>query len=113
MDPRLRGDDELMEKWAQLRTLRAQVLEAIEPLRREKVLGSGLEAEVTVPADAPEANLDELFITASVTRGQDIEVTRTALHKCGRCWRHLPEVAEDGTLCDRCEDVVGSMAAAQ
>jgi isoleucyl-tRNA synthetase len=30
----------------------------------------------------------------------------TTHHKCGRCWRHLPEVTEDGTLCGRCEDVV-------
>jgi isoleucyl-tRNA synthetase len=27
-------------------------------------------------------------------------------HKCGRCWRHLPEVAEDGALCNRCDHVV-------
>jgi isoleucyl-tRNA synthetase len=33
-------------------------------------------------------------------------VTRTTHHKCGRCWRHLPEVAEDGDLCGRCDDVV-------
>lgn len=33
-------------------------------------------------------------------------VGRTDLHKCGRCWRHLPEVASDGDLCNRCEDVV-------
>jgi len=30
------------------------------------------------------------------------------MHKCGRCWRHLPEVSDDGALCDRCEDVVGA-----
>ena len=34
--------------WAELRELRTQVTEAIEPLRRDKVLGSSLEAEVTV-----------------------------------------------------------------
>jgi isoleucyl-tRNA synthetase len=33
-------------------------------------------------------------------------VTKTDKHKCGRCWRLLPEVAEDGGLCARCEDVV-------
>ncbi|MEY4160519.1 MAG: isoleucine-tRNA ligase [Pseudomonadota bacterium] len=93
-------------KWGELRSLRAQVLEAIEPLRREKVLGSGLEAEVTVPKDAPEADLAELFITATVTRGQDIAVKRTDHHKCGRCWRHLPDVGQDGDLCGRCESVV-------
>lgn len=103
-------DDALAERFASLRALRGQVLEAIEPLRREKVLGSGLEAEVTVPADAPEADLAELFITAKVIRGQGdaVTVTRTSDHKCGRCWRHLPDVAEDGDLCGRCESVVGA-----
>ena len=103
-------DDALAERFAALRALRGQVLEAIEPLRREKVLGSGLEAEVTIPADAPEANLAELFITAKVARGQGdgVTVTRTSDHKCGRCWRHLPDVAEDGELCGRCESVVGA-----
>jgi isoleucyl-tRNA synthetase len=35
-----------------------------------------------------------------------VEVTKTTHHKCGRCWRHLPEVSEDGALCGRCEAVV-------
>ncbi|MCB2074455.1 MAG: class I tRNA ligase family protein, partial [Novosphingobium sp.] len=102
-----------MERWQALIGLREKVLETIEPLRREKVLGSGLEAEVAVPADAPDADLEELFITATVTRaqGDDVSVTRTSHHKCGRCWRHLPDVAEDGALCGRCETVVGSMEA--
>ena len=96
-------------RWADLRALRTEVNEAIEPLRREKVLGSGLEAVVTVPASAPEADLAELFITATVARGQGegVTVSRTTDHKCGRCWRHLPEVTEDGALCGRCDDVVG------
>jgi isoleucyl-tRNA synthetase len=35
-----------------------------------------------------------------------IEVARTDYLKCGRCWRHLPEVPEEGGLCGRCEEVV-------
>lgn len=107
-------DEGLATKWEELRALRAQVLEAIEPLRREKVLGSGLEANVTVPESAPDADLAELFITAKVTRGQGdgVTVSRSDDHKCGRCWRLLPEVKEDGDLCDRCDDVVGADAAA-
>ncbi|MBF5090195.1 isoleucine--tRNA ligase [Novosphingobium sp. NBM11] len=99
------------DRWAELRALRTTVNEAIEPLRREKVLGSGLEAQVLVPEGAPEANLAELFITGTVVRGQDdgVTVTRTHDHKCGRCWRHLPEVAEDGALCARCETVVAEL----
>ena len=99
-----------MAHWAELRALRVAVNEAIEPLRREKVLGSGLEANVIVPATAPEADLAELFITAKVTRGQGegVTVSRTSDSKCGRCWRHLPDVAEDGALCGRCASVVGA-----
>jgi isoleucyl-tRNA synthetase len=66
---------------------------------------------VLVPEGAPEADLAELFITGTVVRGQDdgVTVTRTHDHKCGRCWRHLPEVAEDGALCARCETVVAEL----
>ena len=35
-----------------------------------------------------------------------VAVTRTERDKCGRCWRHLPEVSEDGALCARCDEVV-------
>ena len=106
-------------RWDALRELREDVMEAIEPLRREKLIRSGLEADVVVPASAvpagfSDADLAELFITASVTRGDSdaVTVTRTSHAKCGRCWRLLPSVAEDGELCDRCEDVVEQMDAA-
>ncbi|WP_295530147.1 class I tRNA ligase family protein, partial [Novosphingobium sp. Chol11] len=101
-------DPALLEKWQELRSLRIAVNEAIEPLRREKVLGSGLEALVTIPVGAPEADYAELFITGTVTVGQNvgITVTRTTDHKCGRCWRHLPEVTADGALCGRCAGAI-------
>ena len=93
--------------WAQVRALRTQVTEAIEPLRREKIVRSSLEAEVVVPeAPMPVAALAELFIVAKVTMGDAIAVSRTDYDKCGRCWRLLPDVAEDGALCDRCAEVV-------
>ena len=103
-----------MDRWATLRTLREKVTEAIEPLRRDKIIGSSLAAEVTVPDTAPsdtsDADLAELFITAKVQRsqGEDVIVTPTDNHKCGRCWRHLPEVSEDGALCARCDDVISA-----
>jgi len=107
-------------KWDKLRALREDVMEAIEPLRREKVIRSGLEADVIVPADAvpdgfSDDDLAELFITASVARSDsaDVTVTRTSENKCGRCWRLLPSVTEDGDLCDRCEPVVAQLDAAR
>ncbi|MES2135624.1 MAG: class I tRNA ligase family protein, partial [Pseudomonadota bacterium] len=94
------------QRWDGLRGNRLLVTEAIEPLRRDKVIGSSLEAEVTVAFDAGYPDLAELFITSTVTRGDGLKVVKTSNHKCGRCWRHLPEVSQDGDLCDRCEDVV-------
>ena len=111
--PATSADD---NRWDALRDLRETAMEAIEPLRREKIIRSGLEAAVTVPDDIvpqgfSDADLAELFITASVTRrqGTDVTVTRTDNHKCGRCWRLLPEVTEDGDLCARCDDAVSQM----
>jgi len=98
--------NELEEKWAGLRELRIAVTEAIEPLRRDKVIGSSLEAEVTLSSDADPALLAELFIVSSVNRGDAIAVTKTSKYKCGRCWRLLPEVGADGDLCARCDEVV-------
>ncbi|HEX4695584.1 isoleucine--tRNA ligase [Sphingomonas sp.] len=104
--PSLPGDAPQATNWDDIRTLRGAVTEAIEPFRRDKLIKSSLEAEVTVPelpvaADA----LAETFIVAKVSKG-DLSVARTEFHKCGRCWRHLPEVTADGALCDRCEKVV-------
>ncbi|MBN9505292.1 MAG: isoleucine--tRNA ligase [Altererythrobacter sp.] len=103
-------------RWAALRALREKVTEAIEPLRREKIVRSSLEAEVTVPASAvPEgvsdAELAELFITGTVGRGEadSVSVRKSGDAKCGRCWRLLPEVAEDGALCHRCEEAVAQL----
>jgi isoleucyl-tRNA synthetase len=93
--------------WAHLRELRSTVTEAIEPLRRDKVIGSSLEAEVTLPElPAPADFLAELFISSTVHQGATLKISKTHNHKCGRCWRYLPEVEEDGALCDRCEEFV-------
>ncbi|HEY0706364.1 MAG TPA: class I tRNA ligase family protein, partial [Polyangia bacterium] len=106
LDTEWREDAALETKWGELRRLRETVTEAIEPLRRDKVIGSSLEAEVTVDSKADAALLAELFIVSSVKPGDALSVTKTDKHKCGRCWRLLPEVTEDGNLCARCEGVV-------
>ena len=112
--PALPGDDAISTEWEDVRRLRERVTEAIEPLRREKTVRSSLEAEVTVPDLIEDADLlAEIFIVAKVAEGgEDIAVTRTDHHKCGRCWRLLPDVSEDGALCGRCESVVGREMAA-
>jgi isoleucyl-tRNA synthetase len=122
------ADENLETVWFAARSLRGVVNARLEELRREKEIGSSLEAEVTIVVSDENdfkavGGLDfgEIFITSSgsVTIGeidtglpiQSMSVTRTAHHKCGRCWRHLPEVAEDGALCSRCDQVVAGMDA--
>jgi isoleucyl-tRNA synthetase len=115
------ADSALADKWTHLRTLRTQVTEAIEPLRREKQIGSSLAAEVDLTIADPATvaalvgvDLAELFISGEVqAAGGRVEqgvvavtVRPTIDDKCGRCWRHLPEVTGDGTLCGRCEEVL-------
>ena len=105
--PQLGEDEALMARWTEIRGLRAQVTEAIEPLRREKTVRSSNEAEVTVPSLPLEPHaLAEAFIVADVRMADDVMVMRTGHHKCGRCWRHLPDVSADGELCGRCAEVV-------
>ncbi|WP_188236085.1 isoleucine--tRNA ligase [Sphingopyxis sp. LK2115] len=115
--PSFEHDKELVLRNSELRELRGKVTEAIEPLRREKVVRSSLEAEVmmsdleTVLRDFDPAYLAETFISGAVHRvpgHEGISIKPTENHKCGRCWRHLPEVAADGALCNRCETVLGA-----
>jgi isoleucyl-tRNA synthetase len=116
-------DEPLGRKWSHVRELRETVTEAIEPFRRAKTIGSSLEAEVSVRVK--DANLAERaqsvdftevcivskarvtgFADDSISELRLVDVGKTDNHKCGRCWRHLPEVTEDGDLCKRCDEVV-------
>lgn len=121
------SDDALVAKWATVREARDRVLAAIEPLRREKQIGSGLQAEVELVVADPawldklsSVDLQEVFISGDVQMtggnagGEPIQVSvrPTPEDKCGRCWRHLPEVQEDGALCVRCDEVVEAMESA-
>ncbi|MBV8238150.1 MAG: isoleucine--tRNA ligase, partial [Sphingomonas sp.] len=106
------ASEDISQRWLAIRALRVRVTEAIEPLRREKIVRSSLEANVTVPELPLDADaLAEAFIVAKVSPGDEVTVTRTDYHKCGRCWRLLPEVTEDDGLCGRCTAVVGEVAA--
>ena len=112
-------DDELGKRWWRIRDARTSVTESIEPLRREKTLGSSLEADVEIGFYAPDhqdavrtVDFAEICIVAGIRHVEPngdedvVSISVTNNRKCGRCWRHLPEVVEDGDLCARCEGVV-------
>jgi len=125
VDPRW-NDQLIAMPWSRVILFRNAIISAVEPLRREKAVGSSLAADVTFRIKQEfdvrtfyEADLSELSITATVEidpqrLSDDHEIGFEALakpttnHKCGRCWRHLPEVTEDGTLCGRCTEVLGA-----
>jgi isoleucyl-tRNA synthetase len=117
IDPDWAGGIDTAE-WQKLRELRTLVTGEIEPRRRAKEIASSNEAVVTIgypdDLDRPHAStpeLAELFIVSDVgldkaPSGPTVIVHRSAYEKCGRCWRLLPEVSEDGALCARCDEVV-------
>jgi isoleucyl-tRNA synthetase len=117
LDPGLRRDDAFLADWNDIRRARTIVNEAIEPFRRDKKIGSSLQAVIHFSVLNKRAitilnpdHMNEICMTSSfsVANGDSdtAEVTITTHHKCGRCWRHLQDVSQDGALCRRCEEVV-------
>jgi isoleucyl-tRNA synthetase len=97
------------------------VLARIEPLRKEKHIGSSLQAKVVLSGGGPDmtvlsrhANeLPMLFIVSEVELrpgGSDtlqITIEKASGVKCERCWRYVPKVSGDpghAGICERCED---------
>jgi isoleucyl-tRNA synthetase len=113
-------DQALEARFDRLRELRALVTQAIEPMRRDKVIGSSNEALVrlTLPqADAAlvdSVDFAELCIVSAVEvsvggEAPVVDATVSAHARCARCWRHLPDVSDESGLCGRCDDVVLEM----
>lgn len=125
--------DELQEKdWTTLRSVRDEVLKALEEARNQKLIGTGLEAQVTVTASDPvysllaryAAQLRYLFIVSAVslvqgagngTGGVRAEVKKADGRKCERCWNYSTRVSEDKnypTVCERCSAVLKGITGA-
>ncbi len=133
--PRVWRDDALAAKWDTVRRLRRVVTGALEIERREKRIGSSLQAHPVVHAgDEYRAALDgvdlaEICITSDVTLADapgpddafrledvaDVAVVpgQAAGEKCMRCWKILPDVgtgSDHPDLCGRCSDAVNAKA---
>ena len=112
--------------WTTLRSIRDEVLKALEEARNNKLIGTGLEAQVEVTAADPvysllqryAAQLRYLFIVSAVTLkpgsgngtgGLHVEVKKADGLKCERCWNYSIRVGEDRaypTVCERCSAVL-------
>jgi isoleucyl-tRNA synthetase len=107
------ANEALATKWNEIKKIRKSVMEAIEPMRASKELGSSLEAGpiVTLEDDSILKNIDlaEVCITANVqvsAGASSVSIEKAAGDKCERCWKVTPEVTDNGDVCNRCADVV-------
>ena len=110
-------------RWQKIMDLRDQVLGALEPLRKDQVIGSNQEAAVQIVLNDEEllALVNDLGIEAfaalcivsqaSVEKGPALKITagKSPYPKCQRCWNWWPSVGQDvdwPDLCNRCIQVV-------
>ena len=100
--------------------LREELMKELEKARAEKVIGKSVEADVTANWPEPLAtnpgaeieDIAELFIlsrlsikSAPADAKPSFRAVKSPYARCGRCWRHLPEVgsiAAHPELCPRC-----------
>jgi isoleucyl-tRNA synthetase len=102
-------------------SVRDEVLRALEEARVAKVIGSSLEAQVTLTANGETADLLRryqselryLFIVSQAVvsdeeqpvSGVSVQIARAAGQKCERCWNYSVRVGESArypTVCERC-----------
>jgi isoleucyl-tRNA synthetase len=111
------GDAALLAKWERLRAIREAANKAIEEVRKAGEVGSSLQADLVIAANAEDrVLLDDLgddlkFVTitsrVTVVAGDELAVTVTPSTdvKCERCWHWRADVGADAahpTICGRC-----------
>lgn len=126
--------DDFKSKWEYIYNLRVDAKKALELKRAEKVIGSSLEASVTITAgdsydklEAVKELLPAVLIVSKVeiekdgapeftgdTTGLGFTVKKAEGKKCERCWIYSDEVGcshDHPTLCKRCAETVSQMSA--
>jgi isoleucyl-tRNA synthetase len=126
-------DAKLLERWEKIIAVREEVARELEKLREGKIIGSSLEAAVTLFADNSQLHeflesfgnsLESIFIVSEVNlvegipesaakavdvRHLAVSVTKCEYKKCERCWNLRKSVGTDSkhpALCHVCVDVV-------
>ncbi len=121
-------DASLAMQWGSIRRVLDAVTARLEEERREKRIGSALEAAPKVYLDprlialfdgvdaaevfrTSQASFADIGETGGASRDVQVEPALAQGCKCQRCWRILPEVTAPKMLCRRCESVVAAMEA--
>ncbi|MBK6796711.1 MAG: isoleucine--tRNA ligase [Acidobacteria bacterium] len=121
-------NDELIARYDRLFAVRNAVMKSLEDARNSKLIGAGLEAAITITADAgTKAFLESfgedlrfIFIVSRVTllEGAELSVSVESAggEKCERCWHYTTDVSVDPRYpgaCKRCVDNLTEMMAAK
>lgn len=120
------ADEAFEAKWDRIMAIRDDVKKVLEQARADKVIGSALEAGLTLYCSKevydflnaiPMDELADLFIVSHVdlvegeggvkglVDGLGVSAAHAAGNKCLRCWKYETTVGEDG-LCPRCAKVL-------
>ncbi len=123
-------DTDFISKWEYIYNIRVDAKKALELKRADKVIGSSLEAAVSIHACGDGYNklnsikdiLPAVLIVSKVevvddsdgefkgeTTGLGFDVTKAAGEKCERCWIYSDTVGSDHehpTLCARCAETI-------
>ncbi len=113
-------EEDILQLWNKFFELKDEANKILEEARNEKLIGSSLEAELSVQVSnefedvAVELKnyLHQLFIVSKVTielsdsidARYKITLTKSEGQKCERCWNYVDETREG--LCKRCQSVL-------
>lgn len=128
----VQADEAFVARWDRIHAIRDDVKKALEKARKQKVIGSSLDAKVTLYCEGDlydfaksveQALLPALIVSAvEIVQGGTGEFTELELpgfsvtvahadgEKCARCWMYSGTVGADpdhADLCERCAHVLG------
>jgi isoleucyl-tRNA synthetase len=115
------ADTALLVRYEKLFELRSAVTKALEEARNAKLIGAGLEAKVTITADAETkaflasfgADLRFILIVSAVelqdSATLSVKVDKADGVKCERCWHYTTEVGADARYAGACGRCAGNL----
>jgi isoleucyl-tRNA synthetase len=124
----LHASADRIANWDRLLALRSGVMKSLEEARQAKLIGSGLEAAVSIEAGpdvypllaayaeelAPFFVVSHASLSAGGGDGIRVQVGKAPGVKCERCWKYMPDVGVNSTyptVCGRCAEAVAEILA--
>ena len=108
-------DSAALTKWDGLMAVRERVLKMLETARKDKLIGSPLEAKLTLIRDPLLeeyfAQLPALFVVSQVEFGLHDCVDNATGEKCERCWKYIADAGAQ--VCAPCRAALTEMGIAE